>query len=391
VWHCIRTITLTDSSNNVRSSLISNSDGVRKLFIGCGNTTDGIYYFHSPQFYELPSDTEYLYYQATGTSGDAYLITSWFIGDYPWEYKTASSFIIRSKNRSANDYVYGVYYQKSEDELAGTWTLLGTLSSAFQELRFPADISSLKFRFKIVLHSTSSPVQVEEIVFIAKVRPFTDKVERLVIKDSGYFKLYGGSHSTWVHEEFPNDNKAYYRLAIVSDGLSVSGNYITAQYKVDDDATWNSFKYGAVANESPSCFLYFPDGTIGKRLLLNFTQSSYTASHLIGYEVSGALRPQKRRKFEFTILTANSTIAPNDSYGLEAPTTMLSLLREMSAHVWPIMLETPDGQQFNINVLQLSEQLFSDSPHLPEKEYAVAVVAEEALVEPAPQEEDWHE
>lgn len=376
IWHHLAEITLTDASGNIKCARISNSDSVKKLWLGCSDeSTDGIYYVHSPAisaYGDLTSDTDYQFQ----TSGDFY--TGWLRGAYLYDLKTFYSIEVRTADTTATETIIVSYRLKDGD----SFTALGTITTDVigDPIIFPLNIIGTKIQLKFTFASGASTAtpQLIDFTLYALARPFGLDTSRVAVNDEGEFTTYGGQFTNWRHSEYPNVLKNWYSLSTLSSGLTAA-KYISWQWRIDDDADWNPFVMRAT--KSPYDIAYFPSGTVGRILYVKPDKYSPTDTEMIGYIVSGELRPTRRKKFNMALQVARELALPGGGAPKRQDVdTVLKALRAIDTHSWPVILETFDGQIFNVTLKLMKEQLIGESSGK-NREYLIQIQAVEQTIE----------
>ena len=234
-WHHVTTITgLADASANLRSMLISSVGASKRMWLGFNNPTDGIKSLAHPRWYgDVSDDSEYRF----DTNGGK-LVTSWLESEYPHIMKTFFALSVRTRDCDA-DHAITVEYQTEEDEAADTWYTLGTIDAEpYETLYYISGVTTRKIRLRFSLatdNDTETP-QLKGYSLRARARPFDLEENRIQLKESGSFRVYGGADTSWVHEEYGDIDKAWYNMVVLTEGLSASDSKtITPTFQVDND------------------------------------------------------------------------------------------------------------------------------------------------------------
>ncbi len=96
--------------------------------------------------------------------------------------------------------------------------------------------------------------------------------------------------------------------------------------------------------------------------------------------VSGELRPPRKKKFNMALQVSHELALPGGGTPKRQDVnTAMTALREIDTHNWPVILETFDGQIFNVTLKLMKEQLISDSATR-DREYVVEIQATEQII-----------
>jgi len=348
-FHTLKTITLTDSSNNARSLHISPfPDDVRKLYIGCSSTTDKVYYLYHPNNYgDLIADTDYLF----DTGG--YLVTSWYYGQYSDVIKTFYNMDVFADNTSATETI-GVHYRLYGES---SWTSLGTITSTSGSLLlFNLHVSSIAIQFKFTFNTgdeTTSP-QLLGFTLRCVARPFSESTERLTVNEFLDFITYGGDSTSWIHEEFLVHKKLWRKLAVMAESLS-EARYITVYYRVDDDADWTTLT--PIVSDSPYQGLEFPENLSGHILYLKFEKSDPDIN-FIAYTLEGEVVPKHRKEFTFSVVISPQTTTGRGAPMKENVDDRITFIEGIDGSDEPAELTTWfDGNTYSVTFLDMQQEV----------------------------------
>jgi len=369
-WHQMRELTLTATSGNIGAMRISSDNGVRRLWLGCTNTTDGIYYLHHPEAYgDITLDSDYRF----ATTGE--LWSPWHRTEYPYIAKVFYSLSVRGDNLDANKTIAAHYRKEGET----SWTSLGTVTrSPLDTLYFPANTAALKMQLKFVLatNSETSVPQFKGYTLRALARPFNLEQGRLTINEYGEIQSFGGWDTSWIHQEYAATPKNWYSITLITQGLTASKT-LTIKYKLDDDAEWTTLE--TIATQSPHTVLYFPENTVGRVMYLFFTLSSPTDTSLIAYILDGKLRPESRKEIEFVLNLAAQQSTRTGGISIAEIEAKADTLREMRNYAWPVTIKLFNGQEYTATIDKIQENISVDAVRGP-TEYLFGIKAIEAGV-----------
>ncbi len=357
-WHHLLEQTLTAASDNVRAARMSPYPSARVLWLGCADTTDGIY--------GVTVDGN------MGLAGD--LVTSWHKGKYEYILKTFYSITLYTENCAAAKTIQVLYKKEFET----SFTSIGTITSnSATTLYFPADVTTKKIQLKFTFASDSATTSPHLLGYTLRctARPFDLEEGRITINENLEFSSFGGLETCWIHPEFRNIDKSWYSIAFITEGLS-STKYITFQYKLDDETTYTT--HDTLIDDSPYQFVYFPEETVGKQLDVKFTLSSPSDTSLIAYIVNGTLRPEKRKEIDFSVYLANKQPLDGGGFALQDADALASILRELDDYAWPVKMKCPTGESYDVTIQSITEQIAID-PQNKRKEYLFTIKALEAV------------
>ena len=361
-WHHLEEFTLTATSDNVRSSRFSTLPSARALWLGCAHATDGIYYLDPDTNLEVAGD----------------LLTPWHTGTYKHILKQWYSITVRTTNCSATKTI-AVSFKKEWDS---TFTSLGTISSDNDNTLYFSDVEEvitkkLQIKFTFASDSTTVSPEVNGYTLRCMARPFDLDEGRITLDDHLNFRAFGGMETSWAHPEFRDVEKNFYSMSVMSEGLAKGSKYITIQYKVDDDATWNPTTL--IAEISPYQTIMFPENTQGKMLYLKFTLSSPSDTNMVAYILDGILRPPKQKSLTFALSLASLQPQERSQPARQNVDTLAQVLREIDNESWPVELKGPNGVTYKVTFENVSEEMTIDPPNK-EREYLFTIKATEALI-----------
>lgn len=344
-WHHIGTL----ASEDCECIYIGSYNSIKRCWIGC---TDGdIYYFSHPnQYGNFSSDTNYNML----TAGD--FITSWCQGSYQYNYKDFYSITVHCTNLSATKTIAVSYKKEGET----SFTSLGTLTSTTDNTLFfnqGVVTRKLQLKFTFASDSATSAPELNGYTLRATVRPFDQTTSNLVINEEGEFSSSGSLESDCVVDEYLPLDKAFHNITIRSNGMTTS-KYITIQYKVDDDSVWTTLD--TLLMDSPIETLYFPENTVGKIMYLKFTLSSPSDTSMVSYEVSGVLRPPARKVIDCTLYLSDKYRGNNGQIISDTALDKANILREIDDVGWPVTVKAFDGQQYNVTLKKITEEIAGD-------------------------------